>query len=55
MSDPDKTDPDERAECDDPVSPDVSGDEGDEGWGERPRDGRRDEHWYRRERPPHHE
>jgi hypothetical protein len=36
------------------VLPDVSGDDRDEGWGE-PRAGRRDEQWYRRERPPHHE
>jgi hypothetical protein len=33
----------------------VTSDERDEGWGEHPHDGRRDEQWYRRERPPHHE
>jgi hypothetical protein len=37
------------------VSSDVSSDDRDEGWGEDPRDGRRDEQWYRSERPPHHE
>ena len=42
-----------------PVLPDVTDDERDVGWGdesytERDRE-RRDEQWYRRERPPHHE
>jgi hypothetical protein len=36
------------------VLPQVSGDERAEGWGEDPRDGRRDADWYRAERPPHH-
>ncbi len=43
---------------DEPVLPSVTRDELDEGWGdERGRDGggERDEDWYRRERPPHHE
>jgi hypothetical protein len=34
--------------------PDVTRDETDLGWGEHG-DGDRDEQWYRRERPPHHE
>ena len=42
-----------------PVLPDVTDDERDVGWcdesyTERDRE-RRDEQWYRRERPPHHE
>jgi hypothetical protein len=42
-----------RGTDDEPVLPDVTSDERDEGWG----DGRneRDADWYRRERPPHHE
>jgi hypothetical protein len=36
-----------------PVLPDVSRDETDVGWGDEP--GERDDDWYRRERPPHHE
>jgi hypothetical protein len=46
--------PSARPDPDEPVLPDVSGDDRDEGWGRDP-DGRRDEEWYRRERPPHHE
>jgi hypothetical protein len=38
---------------DEPVLPDVTRDERDEGWGDEA--GGRDEEWYRRERPPHHE
>ncbi|MGI8881398.1 MAG: hypothetical protein ACR2KJ_13010 [Jatrophihabitans sp.] len=38
----------------DPVLPQRSRDEDDEGWGERVEDADRDA-WYRRERPPHHE
>jgi hypothetical protein len=38
---------------DEPVLPDVSRDETDVGWGDEP--ARRDDDWYRRERPPHHE
>jgi hypothetical protein len=42
------------AERDDkPVLPQSSRDELDVGWGDEP--GERDEDWYRRERPPHHE
>jgi hypothetical protein len=37
----------------DPVLPEVSRDETDVGWGDEPRE--RDDDWYRRERPPHHE
>lgn len=40
---------------DEPVLPDVSSDEREVGWGEDRESGRRDEDWYRRERPPHHE
>jgi hypothetical protein len=41
--------------CDDePVLPQVARDERDVGWGDDP-EGVRDEAWYRRERPPHHE
>jgi len=36
-----------------PVLPGVSRDETAEGWGERP--DQRDDEWYQRERPPHHE
>jgi hypothetical protein len=39
---------------DEPVLPDVTEDERDRGWGEDRESGRRDEEWYRRERPPHH-
>lgn len=42
-----------------PVLPDVTDDERETGWGDDVHsDGageRRDEQWYRRERPPHHE
>lgn len=41
------------AKDDGPVLPDVSRDETDVGWGDEP--GERDDDWYRRERPPHHE
>jgi len=36
-----------------PTLPDVTQDELDVGWGDEP--SRRDDDWYRRERPPHHE
>jgi hypothetical protein len=36
-----------------PVLPDVTRDERDLGWGDDPSE--RDDEWYRRERPPHHE
>lgn len=36
-----------------PVLPDVTRDEHDVGWGDEPSE--RDDDWYRRERPPHHE
>jgi hypothetical protein len=42
-----------RREDDEPVLPDTTRDERDVGWGDEP--GERDEEWYRRERPPHHE
>jgi hypothetical protein len=38
---------------DKPALPDVSRDETDVGWGDEPSE--RDDDWYRRERPPHHE
>jgi len=38
-----------------PVLPEVSSDERAEGWGDDPGERPRDEQWYRRERPPHHE
>jgi hypothetical protein len=34
--------------------PDVSDDDRDVGWGERPASSGRDDDWYLRERPPHH-
>jgi hypothetical protein len=40
---------------DEPVLPQTSEDERDLGWGDGPEAGRRDDEWYRRERPPHHE
>jgi len=54
MTEPGDAEPDESPESDEPVLPDRTTDERDEGWGET-RDSRRDEQWYRRERPPHHE
>ncbi|WP_338183233.1 hypothetical protein [Jatrophihabitans sp.] len=39
---------------DGPVLPDVTEDERDRGWGDDRDSGRRDDEWYRRERPPHH-
>jgi hypothetical protein len=45
---PQRSDEDEK-----PVLPDVSSDELDVGWGDEPAE--RDDDWYRRERPPHHE
>jgi hypothetical protein len=36
-----------------PVLPDTTRDERNVGWGDEP--GERDDEWYRRERPPHHE
>lgn len=43
----------ERDPAERPVLPEVSRDDTDVGWGDA--DSRRDEEWYRRERPPHHE
>jgi hypothetical protein len=40
-------------EAEEPVLPDISRDELDVGWGDEPAE--RDDEWYRRERPPHHE
>jgi hypothetical protein len=39
--------------ADEPVLPPVPRDETGEGWGDEPAG--RDDEWYRRERPPHHE
>lgn len=39
---------------DEPVLPQISRDERDLGWGDDPRESRRDAAWYERERPPHH-
>jgi hypothetical protein len=38
-----------------PVLPDRADEDRDEAWGERPGSSHRDDDWYRRERPPHHE
>jgi hypothetical protein len=38
---------------DEPVLPEPARDERDIGWGDAPSE--RDDEWYRRERPPHHE
>ena len=45
---PDRPDRDER-----PVLPEITEDERALGWGDERNE--RDEEWYRRERPPHHE
>lgn len=51
---PTAPDPENRPpERDEPVLPDVSRDETDLGWGDEP--AQRDDDWYRREKPPHHE
>jgi hypothetical protein len=50
-----RSNPDDPQTQDEPVLPVVSPDDRDEGWGDDSRDERRDEDWYRRERPPHHE
>jgi hypothetical protein len=50
---PDQAPSSRPAEPDDPVLPDVTRDEQDIGWGDEPAG--RDDEWYRRERPPHHE
>jgi hypothetical protein len=38
---------------DEPVLPATTSDEREVGWGDEP--GERDDEWYHRERPPHHE
>jgi hypothetical protein len=40
---------------DEPVLPQTTDDERELGWGDEPGSGRRDDEWYQRERPPHHE
>jgi len=42
-----------RPRKDEPVLPEQPRDETDAAWGDAP--GERDEQWYRRERPPHHD
>jgi hypothetical protein len=51
---PDRREPTRRRTHDDePVLPETTRDEQDVGWGDDPAE--RDDEWYRRERPPHHE
>jgi hypothetical protein len=50
-----RPDPKETEETDEPSLAQISRDERDEGWGDEPPDTRRDDEWYLRERPPHHE
>jgi hypothetical protein len=47
--------PPTRRPDDEPILPDVTRDEREVGWGDDPESGRRDDDWYRREKPPHHE
>lgn len=54
MSRPPRSEPASPEEPEEPVLPQVSGDERDEGWGDDPRESRRDDDWYLRQRPPHH-
>jgi hypothetical protein len=49
----DRKNPARRRKDDEPVLPDTTRDERGVGWGDEP--GGRDDEWYRRERPPHHE
>lgn len=42
-----------RRDDEEPVLPDTTRDEQSVGWGDEPSE--RDDEWYRRERPPHHE
>ena len=44
-----------RGRDEEPVLPDVAGEDRDDAWGDDARATRRDDDWYRRERPPHHE
>ncbi|HJQ43911.1 MAG TPA: hypothetical protein VJ831_12560 [Jatrophihabitantaceae bacterium] len=53
MTTPPRRDDEQPAADDEPVLPEVTRDERDEGWGDEPRE--RDADWYERERPPHHE
>jgi hypothetical protein len=50
-----RTRDDDGGRDEEPVLPDRPLDERDVGWGDDPESGRRDDDWYRRERPPHHE
>jgi hypothetical protein len=43
------------ADGDAPTLPDRAEDDRDLGWGDDPAAGERDDDWYVRERPPHHE
>ncbi len=44
-----------RERDDEPVLPERAREDRDEAWGDDPRSRERDDEWYRRERPPHHE
>jgi hypothetical protein len=53
-TDPERAEPTgRRTDDDESVLPDTTSDERGPGWGDEP--GERDDEWYRRERPPHHE
>ena len=53
MSERDSRPPGRHRKDEEPVLPETTRDERDVGWGDDR--GERDEEWYRRERPPHHE
>jgi hypothetical protein len=53
MSDSDRRPSARRGSDDEPVLPETTRDEREPGWGDEPSE--RDDEWYRRERPPHHE
>jgi hypothetical protein len=53
MTERDPRRPERHRKDDEPVLPETTRDERDVGWGDEP--GERDDDWYRRERPPHHE
>jgi hypothetical protein len=53
VTDRDRREPTRPPQDDEPVLPDTTSDEREAGWGDEPT--RRDDEWYRRERPPHHE
>jgi hypothetical protein len=53
MTDQAHHDRSKRERDDEPVLPETTRDEREPGWGDEPVE--RDDEWYRRERPPHHE